>query len=187
MNANASRAIDHRGVRDVKPRDAGRARRVLLVLAGFAALGVGILVYAADRDIARSMLIPAGAALSVGPLAGAFGQWLPSFVHPFAFSLFAAAARHPSAPPAYGACATWWLVNVAFETGQHPVVSASLAAWLARAPDSGRFSRALSDYFARGTFDPVDLVAATLGALAAAAVLHALDVSARRGFERRPR
>lgn len=168
-----------RGPRDgaciADARSAARTARAVLVLMGCAALGFGLLVYLADRDLARSALIPAAAALTVGPLAGTLGLWLPSFVHPFAFSLFTAAARHRSAPPAYGACAAWWAADVAFEVGQHPAVSTPVAAWLARAPDSVWFARVLADYFARGIFDPLDLLACTLGALAAAGVLLVVD------------
>lgn len=75
---------------------------------GLLALAAGLLVYAADRDPARAMLFPSFAALHSGPVFGAVGSWLPSFVHPLAFSLFTVAAMRPRARPPYGVCAAWW-------------------------------------------------------------------------------
>ena len=115
--------------------------QAILAASGTLALALGLLVYLADRDASRSLLIPAAAALSAGPLFGELGQWLPSFVHPFAFSLFTAAARPPGSAPAYRACAGWWAVNVAFEAGQHPRVSAPLAEFLAGGPGNGAATR----------------------------------------------
>jgi hypothetical protein len=62
-------------------------------------------------------------------------------------------------------------VNVAFEVAQHPAISGAVA----RAAEGvfGRPwpARLLSNYVLRGTFDVGDLIAATAGAAAAAAVL----------------
>ncbi len=56
-----------------------------------------------------------------------------------------------------------------FELGQHPAVSQTLAAALQPIPGLGGW---LAGYFVRGTFDPGDIVAAALGSLFAAAVVH---------------
>ena len=120
----------------------------LLVAVACSALATGLLIYLADRASAPPALIAPFAWGAAAPLFGVFGQWLPSFVHPFAFALLTAAARPRSARPAYDACAGWWAVNVLFEAGQ-------------------RF------HLFHGTFDPGDIAAATLGALAAAAVIRA--------------
>jgi hypothetical protein len=69
----------------------------LAAIGGFALL-VGMLVYMADQDPARATLFPRIAALDA--LLGGPGAWLPSFVHPFAFSLLTAAALERSASPA---------------------------------------------------------------------------------------
>ena len=149
-------------------------RAAILASVGAVAMALGLLVYLADRDLSRSALIPAAAALSAGPLIGTLGQWLPSFVHPFAFSLFTAAAARAGTQPAYRACAGWWIVNVAFEAGQHPRASAPLASFVEALFGQGRVARGLSGYFVHGTFDLGDIVAATSGALAAAGVLFAV-------------
>jgi len=145
---------------------------VILAATASFALAVGFLVYLADRVAMPAALIPAFALLHTGTLFGVVGQWLPSFVHTFAFSLFTAAALPLAASPAYGACAAWWAVNVAFEVGQHPQVAARIADALVGTFGTHALTRPLSNYFLHGTFDTGDLVAATLGALAAALVLR---------------
>jgi hypothetical protein len=154
-------------------RRALSADPALLLTLGGLALGLGLLVYAADR--AWSPWISAVAmAWFGGSLFGALSGWLPSAVHPFAFSLFTAAFTTPSASPAYRVCAAWWAVNVAFELGQHPRLGVAIASTLYGNFGHTAWVRALAEFFLRGRFDVGDLVAATLGALAAAAVLRAV-------------
>lgn len=150
----------------------GWERPAVLVVAGCLAVALGLLVYAADRPAGHALLIPAFPAFMAGRLFGTLGQWLPSFVHPFAFSLFTAAALSSRATPWYEACIAWCAVNVAFEVGQHPQISARLATVIDDVLGQSPPARALANYFVHGTFDIGDIVAAVLGALAAAAVLR---------------
>jgi hypothetical protein len=144
----------------------------LLPAIGSLALVLGTLVYVTDRDAAHALLFPKILALHTGPIFGVLGPWLPSFVHPFAFSLFTAAALQRSASPAYGACAAWWAVNIAFEAGQHAQISGRLVESLHLVFGHTWLTRMLSSYFLRGGFDVADIVAVTAGALAAAVVLY---------------
>jgi len=139
---------------------------------GCLALGVGVLVYLTDRDPSRAALVPAIAALSQSHLFGAVGLSLPSFVHPFAFSLFTAAIQPARRAPAYWACGLWWAINVAFEIAQAPSVSAGVADVLPQFLGQTWLATTLSNYLLRGTFAVADLVAVTAGAAAAAAVLR---------------
>ena len=148
-----------------------RIGRTILILAACVSLGVGFLVYIADRAATPVLLVPTSFLLSTGPLFGRMGDWLPSFIHPFAFSLLTAAACEPGARPAYAACVGWWLVNVAFEIGQHPALSGPIANALHGVFGHSAPVKALSGYFVHGTFDGGDLIAATAGALAAARLL----------------
>jgi len=138
---------------------------------GCLALALGLLVYLADRDARHAVVIPAVAALAGSSLFGVLGQWLPSFVHPFAFSLFTAAALPPRSAWRNGACAAWCAVNIAFEVGQHPNVSVRLAEGLLDSFGPSSRTRTLADYFLRGTFDVGDIVATVVGAVLAAGVL----------------
>lgn len=148
---------------------------VLLVI-GSLGLAAGVLDYLTDRSAAASLLLPAVATLSGRHLFGAVGLWLPSFVHPLAFSLFSAALLAPRRRGWYGACAFWFVVNAVFEIGQHPQVRGPLTDAMRGAFGRGRIERALENYFLRGTFDVGDLVAAALGAALAAGILHGLRV-----------
>jgi hypothetical protein len=156
-----------------------RRSAVLLLVAG-GALCLGLLVYLADRRAADTLLLPRFAALGTGPLFGVIAQWLPSFIHPFAFSLLSAAAMRPPAASArapYSICAIWWAVNLAFELGQHPRFSALIAEALQVGLGQNVLTAAMSRYFLRGRFDWGDVTALSAGALAAAAVLWLLQAS----------
>jgi len=109
-------------------------------------------------------------------LFGAAGAWLPSFVHPFAFSLVTAAIQPARRSPAYWACALWWAINVAFEVAQAPNVSAEVTHVLPHLLGQSWLTDTTSNYLLRGTFAVGDLVAATAGAAAAAAVLRFIHV-----------
>ncbi len=143
-----------------------------LAAIGFAALALGLVVYATDRAAAGVTPLPAFATASGLVVFGKLAQWIPNFVHPFAFSLFTAAARPPGAAPAYGGCAARWAINVAFEIGQHPRISTAFSEGLQQVLGRSTPVRWLSNYFVRGTFDIGDLVAATAGALTAAGVIY---------------
>lgn len=147
----------------------------ILISLAILTLAVGIMVYLTDRPPFHAVLIPGKLSFNNGSLFGALGNWLPSFVHPFAFSLLSAAIRAPSAAPAYGTCAAWWAVNVLFEIGQHPLIQQVLTERLLPTLDPGWLLRPVTNYLLLGTFDFGDLVAATLGALAAAALFFLLD------------
>ena len=154
------------------PRAEGWGRPASLAAIGLVALAVGLLVYLTDRDASKAALIPTIAWLAGSHVFGALGGWLPSFVHTFAFSLFTAAALPERSVPRYGACLAWFAVNAAFEVGQHPQISVRLAEALQDGLGGSPFSQPLASYFVYGTFDYGDIVAALLGALAAAAALH---------------
>ena len=143
----------------------------LVVLAG-ALLALGLLVYVADRPPGRAMLLPAWARLASGGWFDSVGDWLPSFIHPFAFSLLTVAALGPSARPRYGVCVAWGAVNAAFELGQLPRVATELARALHVSMLPTSLSRPLADYFVRGQFDFADLAAIVLGSTAAVIVLR---------------
>ena len=147
-------------------------RPVLLAATSSLALAIGLLVYLTDRNASHALLVPGAGALAGHHVFGAFGQWLPSFVHPLAFSLFTVAVLPPSSASRDGVCLAWGAVNVAFEIGQHPQLSARLAELLQDSLGHMPAMQALARYFVHGTFDPGDIIAALLGSLVAAAVLR---------------
>ena len=145
-----------------------------MLLTAAAALGLGLLFYLSDRPAGSAMLLPHAATLGHGPLFGAVGAWLPSFLHPFAFGLLSAAASRRRATPAYGAVAAWWAVDLSFELGQLPQLSAPLSQALQSGFGPLAPAQALSRYLVNGRFDAADVLALSAGALAAAGVLRLL-------------
>lgn len=150
----------------------GWGRSAILGATAAGALLLGVLVYLADRSGSSAAMLPRIDALAGRHVFGAAGQWLPSFAHAFAFSLLTAAALPAGAAQGYAACVFWGAVNVLCEFGQHAAIREHLAAALQH-----HFGRAppvqwAADYFLRGTFDVGDLIAACLGALGAAGMLH---------------
>jgi hypothetical protein len=138
-----------------------------------AALGLGALVYLIDRPPGVTAL-PESMTLfqPTVRLFGALGQSLPAFAHVFAFSLLTIALVGGGRGRAIGACVGWFLVDAAFELGQHPTIAPKLAhlipSWFATIPILNR-----TDHFFRyGTFDPLDLLFIALGALAAYVVVQ---------------
>jgi hypothetical protein len=151
-----------------------RCRTATLLAIGCLSLAPGVLVYLTDRSASHALLVPAVAHLSGRHVFGAIGQWLPSFVHPFAFSFFSAALLAERPRWRYCTCAFWFVVNAAFEIGQHPQVRGPLVDRLRHGLGQGQTALALENYFMHGTFDVGDLVAAALGAAFAAGILRCL-------------
>ena len=156
-----------------------RRQAAVLVSTGLMAMAVGLLIYLADRDPSHAALIPAVAALAGSSLFGLLGQWMPSFVPPFAFSLFTAATSPSRASAGYSACVAWWAVNVVFELAEYPGINRAVAQAAEGVLGRSWPARLLSNYVLRGTFDVGDLITATAGAVTAATVLylvHRLEV-----------
>lgn len=102
--------------------------------------------------------------------AGASGEWLgvaPTFLHVVAMILLVAALWPPSRRGALFLCVAWFAINVFFELGQHPALSAVLAQWLGGLCGEWAGCRRGAQFFLRGVFDTGDLLAAGAGALAA--------------------
>lgn len=157
-------------VRWAVPHPAGR-----LAAAGALALALGVLVYLTDRNPAHAALVPAVPRLGGLQLFGAVGAWLPSLMHPFAFALFTAALQPPGRSPAYGACAVWWSIGVAFEVSQIQAVGSALHPMLDLLPLPSASIAVVGRYMALGTFDFADVIATTAGACTAAAVLRCVQ------------
>jgi hypothetical protein len=140
-----------------------------LVVSAFIALAIGATVYMVGRPLGSVYLLPAGWSLADSQhlRLGWLGNNIPSFVHVYAFGLLTAAVLGASRSLALASCATWWAIDCLFEVGQHPLLSPYISAaappWFSNVP----VLENIVPYFVCGTFDPWDLVAIALGALAA--------------------
>jgi len=158
-----------RGPATRSPTAPAQARIVLG--AAVIALLVGALVYAVDRGDHSAYLLPRILLVHGGhQLFGPIAQWLPSFVHAFAFSLLTAALLPHRALPMAAACLAWGAIDAAVEIAQHKALSGPLASavpqWFARVPVLDH----VQSYLRVGVFDPMDLAAIAAGCLAAFAV-----------------
>ena len=155
-------------------RGDGRVRPAALVAIALGVLLLGTMVYVSDRAPSSAALVPRFVRVNSAPWFGVVGQWLPSLAHAFSFSLLSAAALPRRFTPMCLACATWGLVDTAFELGQHPALRDAAAHASESLLGHGRIGSGVAAYFIRGTFDPGDLVAAALGAAAAAGLMMAM-------------
>jgi len=93
---------------------------------------------------------------------------LPAAVHVIALSLATAALLQPrSADATFLIAYAWAFANIACELGQHPDFSPRLIAALPDVLDRLWLFDRIPRYFAEGSFDFLDIVAALIGALAA--------------------
>ena len=144
-----------------------RAVERIQIVIGVAALSMGLMVYLYDRPPGSVMLLEAmgaGAVSEVGLFGSISGQ-LPAFIHVFAFALLTTGLLGCRSRGAFFVCMFWLVINVLFELGQ--VVENS-----ATTNGSGAFNAifgpgVLGEFFRSGTFDPLDLLAMALGAIAA--------------------
>ena len=147
-----------------------------LVAAASLALIVGLAVYIADRSVGTSVRIPGiRAGLQGGAsLFGSWGQWLPSFTHAFAFSLFTAAALPLALRYGLAACAAWGATDIALELAQHSLLHGQTMCLFEYSQDSSWIVTKFVHYACRGTFDMNDVFAVAVGALVAAAIIYCL-------------
>lgn len=138
-------------------------------------LSIGIVVYAVDRGGAAYFL-PAWLATEADrSLFGSLGAHLPTFVHTLAFILVTAAALWPWPRLLPAICVWWFAIEIAFEFGQRAPLGERLAAmtpaWFADLP----VLEAIPSYFARGTFDPLDILSIGLGVIGGYLVVRRVE------------
>ena len=148
----------------------------LRVLIGGAALGFGLFVYLVARPPEQTyFLFRLGITTTLyhllPPLFDRLGANLPAFLHVFAFTLITGGILRCRKLGSLVVAGSWLLTDCAFEVGQKfPAWSEGLVPlWC----DSLPVLENARSFFRTGTFDPLDLVAAAVGATAACIVLLA--------------
>lgn len=147
------------------------------VLGASLALLAGVMVYVSARAPGSAWFLPASWSMALPwperllPLAGN----LPSFFHTLGFCLLLSLSAGAGRQGAAWLCGTWFVVEAAFETGQHPAVSPWLVAHLPAWMDQVWLLERSRSYFSAGVFDPLDMVAAAAGAVAALLLLFAYE------------
>ena len=147
---------------------AGRSRpeTSLMWLAGFLLL-LGAIVYAVDRS-GNVYFLPGSLAFGEAtPVFGSLGEHLPSLVHTLAFIAITTAVLWPWPRLLPVTCLSWLAIECAFELGQIDAIGDRIAAgtpaWVHGVP----VLEEIPDFFAQGTYDPLDVLAIGLGAIVA--------------------
>jgi hypothetical protein len=145
---------------------------VTQIFLAFAALTIGVLVYLLDRRPEQIYFIPQWLANTVkgNSFVGTLGDYLPTFVHVYAFILLTMAIVVPLQQYRrylVSVCVFWFSMDSLFEIAQVDtiarVIAAGVPAWFEGIP----FLENTAQYFLASTFDVLDLVSIGAGALAA--------------------
>lgn len=133
------------------------------------ALGVGVLVYMLDRQAEFVYFLPGWLSLNsmTGSFFGSIGNYLPTFIHVYAFILLTVVVAVPSITKLIPVCLVWFTLDSLFEVAQlHPIaqwIGRHTPGWFSGIP----FLENTADYFLMGTFDALDLLSIATGTLAA--------------------
>ena len=142
----------------------------LQILIGVAGLIVGSLVYLIDRPPDQTYFVSFSkidiSLFNTFPnLFGVIGNILPDFLHVFSFSLITAGLFFCKRMGYLIICLSWFFVDAGFELCQkfNTLPLRIIPDWFEGIP----FLENTKNYFQRGTFDMVDLVAIAVGTGAA--------------------
>jgi len=141
----------------------------LQILIGVAGLLIGSLVYLIDRPpdqtyFVSSSKINISLFNTIPNLFGVIGNTLPDFLHVFSFILITAGLFSCKRRGYIIICLSWFFVDAAFELCQkyNSLPLKIIPDWFEGIP----FLENTKNYFQRGTFDMVDLVAIAVGTAA---------------------
>ena len=145
------------------------ARQSKLFAIAFGALGIGVLVYVLDRQAEFVYFLPGWLSLhtQAGSVFGSIGNYLPTFIHVYAFILLTVIVAVPAITKLIPVCLAWLTLDTLFEIAQIDAIARWIAShtpgWFSGIP----FLENTSDYFLMGTFDALDLLSIAGGTLAA--------------------
>lgn len=144
-------------------------RQIQIFILGIGALSVGVLVYAFDRQPELTYFLPSWFSLNdqIGSHFGILGNYLPTFLHVYAFILLTVVVAVPTITKLVPICVAWFCLDSLFEIAQlDPIanwVATHTPAWFTSIP----FLENTANYFLMGTFDVSDLLSIAAGTIAA--------------------
>lgn len=147
------------------------------ILIGGLALGVGIALYVLDRSPAQTYFVPYAISLfSTTPsVFGRLGNYLPTFLHVFAFCLITSGILSYRKRRVLIVCLFWLFIDGAFEIGQHPSVSEIIIPMIPSLFFDIPVLDNTANYFAQGQFDPIDLISILLGTVCAYLLIRVMS------------
>ncbi|NNF96699.1 MAG: hypothetical protein HKM94_07230 [Halobacteria archaeon] len=144
-------------------------RQMGILAVAISALCVGVMVYVVDRQAEYIYFLPDWLSLEhqIGGLFGSIGNYLPTFIHVYAFILLTVVVAVPSVTKLIPVCLAWFTLDSLFEFAQlNPIaqwIGSHTPGWFSAIP----FLENTADYFLMGTFDVFDLFSIAIGTLAA--------------------
>ncbi len=147
----------------------GKQPEILQISAAIGALCIGVLVYVLDRQAEFVYFLSGWPSLDSVPggFFGSIGNYLPTFVHVYAFILLTVVVAVPAISKLVPVCLAWFAIDSLFELAQlNPIaqwIGSHTPMWFSGIP----FLDNTADYFLSGTFDMLDLLSIATGALAA--------------------
>lgn len=153
-------------------------RDVIRIMLGIAGLGLGALIYLVDRPPELVYFISENNSFYTGYMTvfGSLGQHLPTFLHPFSFSLITAGVLvcHSTRCIALVGL-VWFAIDLIFELGQTTSVSTALVEYIPAWFDQVVVLENMIDYLNFGTYDLKDVVSIAIGSLIAFVINHHLN------------
>jgi len=140
-----------------------------LFVVAVGALSVGVLVYVFDRQAEFVYFLPDWLSFhtQAGSVFGSIGDYLPTFIHVYAFILLTVIVAVPAITKLIPVCLAWFTLDTLFEVAQIDAIAEWIAShtpgWFSGIP----FLENTADYFLMGTFHAYDLASIAMGTLAA--------------------
>ena len=141
----------------------------ILILIGLAALLVGGVIYLTDRPSESIYFLPVWHTSSSWQinLFGSIGNYLPTFLHTFAFILLTTVCLLPSKRMLILICTAWLVIDTLFEIAQSEPIAQWIAISLGNHFDGLPVLENLVPYFLNGVFDFSDIYSIAVGTVAA--------------------
>lgn len=139
----------------------------LQLIVALSALLIGVLVYLTTRSHQQVLFLnylpemDVAFSLSVGGLIYS----IPSLLHIYAFILLTSVVISASINAARLICIFWLIIELVFETGQHPVVASAISENLPEWFYHYAWLQSISNYFINGKFDVLDVMCLVLGSV----------------------
>jgi hypothetical protein len=146
---------------------------IIQVVIGIVALLIGVLVYLLDRPAGSVYFLPEWlvSGNTTHAVFKVIGNYLPTFVHVYAFILFTVAVMAPTTRMLLIICSAWFAIDSLFELAQIDSIadylSGVMPGWFNGIP----FLENTTNYFVYGTFDSLDILSIALGTVAAYATV----------------
>jgi hypothetical protein len=133
------------------------------------ALGVGVLVYVFDRQAEFVYFLPGWLSLhtQAGSIFGSIGDYLPTFIHVYAFILLTVIVAVPAITKLIPVCLAWFTLDTLFELAQIDTIARWIAMYTPSWFNGIPFLENTANYFLMGTFHVYDLASIAIGTIAA--------------------